>query len=383
MDSAYQDQLYDDLMSLVESSEAFYFKDFEYGSTTYRIFNYRLASYSDFLLPGALECRGVMFELDENGVAYRLASLPMEKFFNLHENPMTMDVDTSNLRRIMLKADGSLISSYLVLSAGGSTITRLKSKGSVSSEQCLAAMQWLCKDENLELKMHINKLTSAGYTVNMEWCSPVHRIVIGYEKPHLTILNVRNNVDGEYVYKDHPLVSSCSAFMDAWVDELVVDDNAAFVSSIPDMEKIEGYVVEMEDGQKIKIKTTWYLTLHRSKDSVTIPRRLYEAVLEEATDDLRSLFFDDPGAIKIIEDMEALVDKLYNHNVDIVERFYERNKLLSRKDYAILGQNELPGMVFSLAMSKYLGKKVDYKDWMKRHYKDFGIKDEVLKDELE
>jgi len=79
--------------------------------------------------------------------------------------------------------------------------------------------------------------------------------------------------------------------------------------------------------------------------------------------------------------MEKKVDKLYNHYVDMVERFYERNKLLSRKDYAILGQSELPGMIFPLGMSKYLEKAFSYKEWMKRHYRDFGIVDKDDMDE--
>ncbi|UQJ95715.1 RNA ligase 1 and tail fiber attachment catalyst [Klebsiella phage CPRSB] len=32
--------------------------------TPVRIFNYRMASYTDWLKPGALECRGIMFEMD-------------------------------------------------------------------------------------------------------------------------------------------------------------------------------------------------------------------------------------------------------------------------------------------------------------------------------
>jgi hypothetical protein len=43
--------------NLPGSNEAFYFMD--YGQ--YRVFNYRLASYTDFLAKDALEARGIMF----------------------------------------------------------------------------------------------------------------------------------------------------------------------------------------------------------------------------------------------------------------------------------------------------------------------------------
>lgn len=61
--------------------------------------------------------------------------------------------------------------------------------------------------------------------------------------------------------------------------------------------------------------------------------------------------------------------------VDVVERFYEANKHLDRKDYAILGQNELDRMYFGLAMNKYSGKEFSYKDFLKKKWKDLGLKD--------
>ena len=97
--------------------------------------------------------------------------------------------------------------------------------------------------------------------------------------------------------------------------------------------------------------------------------------MEEATDDMRSLFYDDPLAISMIAEMEKFVELKYNHMVDSVERFFERNKHLDRKEYAILGQHELDKMFFGLAMSKYLGKTVDYKAFLKGQWKKLGLKD--------
>lgn len=381
MTTKYQYKLYDDLMQLVDSNEAFYYKDFEFGSSLYRIFNYRLASYTDFQAPGATECRGTMFEVEEvdnKTQMIRLAALPMEKFWNLNENPATMNLDLSSVDLIEDKADGSLISTFLhVGNSSYNSLFRLKTKGSLNSSQASAALRWLQLEKNNELLHKLRTLTGSGYTVNMEWCAPTNRIVIGYEEPHLKILNVRDTTTGEYVNRDDSLVKHNKQMQEIWIDRHDVNDPVEFVKSIPKMQNIEGFVVRLSSGQRVKIKTEWYLALHHTKDSINSPRRLYEAVLEEATDDMRSLFHDDPVAIKMIEEMEQKVDHLYNHYVDIVERFYERNKELSRKDYAILGQKELPELVFPLAMQKYLDRPVDYKSWMKRHYKDFGIKDDI------
>lgn len=379
----YQHKLYNDLMALVKSNEAFYFQDFklddgiyEPKNTTYRIFNYRLASYTDFQLPGALECRGVMFEVDGD-VAVRLSSLPMEKFFNLNENPMTMNLDLSKVVTIEEKADGSLMSTYM-----HDGKLRLKSKGSLFSDQALAAMKWL--DKQSDLSFVLKQATTSGLTVNLEWCSPEHRVVLGYMEPTLKVLNVRNNADGSYIeLKGGP----DSRAYDRWlVNRVESNDPITFVTSIPAMQDVEGFVLVMDNGQRVKIKTEWYLSLHHAKDSVNNPRRLFEAILDEGIDDLRSLFYSDAVAMQMIDEMQVKVDHVYNGMVKIVESFYEENKHLDRKSYAIKGQQEESlknGALsyFGLAMNKYVGKTVNYKEFLKSKWRDLGLKDTSLEDE--
>ena len=105
------------------------------------------------------------------------------------------------------------------------------------------------------------------------------------------------------------------------------------------------------------------------------PRRLFEAILDEGIDDLRSLFYNDPLAMKTIDQMQVKVDHLYNHMVKVVETYYEHNKQLDRKSYAIKGQQQLDRMYFGLAMNKYVGKPIDYKMYLKSKWKELGLKD--------
>lgn len=393
----FQQDLYDNLMALVQDSETFYFQDFQLDGLWYRIFNYRLASYTEFLKPGGIECRGVMFQVEKSGSpevteVLRIAALPMEKFFNLHENPLTMNIDLSTIDLIEDKADGSLISTFIHAPyASDRSRLRVKSKGSVASTQCEDALRWL--SAHSEFQHELATMTSLGYTVNLEWVAPDNRIVIGYMEPMLRVLNIRNTMNGKYLDKTqvHP---SYEEILKRWVDQIVVintigDESAVavagevkvlnlkkFVEMIPEMEQIEGFVVRLTSGQRIKIKTKWYLALHHTKDSINSDRRLYEAVLSEATDDLRALFYDDALAIARIEKMEQYVDGKYNHLVATVEKFYETNKELERKEYAILGQKEMDRLQFGLAMKKYLGQEVNYKDFMIAKWKEFGVKDD-------
>lgn len=368
----YQFRMYNDLMALT-ANEAFYFQDFQLDGKTYRIFNYRLASYTDFQLPGAMECRGVMFEVNGDQ-AIRLASLPMEKFFNLNENPLSMNLDLTTVVEIQEKADGSLMSTYL-----HDGQLRLKSKGSLFSDQALAAMKWL--DQHQDLKDKLEIAADADLTVNLEWCSPEHRIVLGYMEPTLKVLNVRDNANGQYL-----TLTKHNSFRDWMVANVETKDPVSFVASIPSMQDVEGYVVRLSSGQRVKIKCDWYLSLHHAKDSVNNPRRLFEAILDEGIDDLRSMFYNDQVAMKMIDEMQVKVDHVYNSMVKAVESFYEANKDLDRKSYAIKGQQDSSlanGSLsyFGLAMNKYVGKSVDYKAFLKSKWRDLGLKDVALTDE--
>lgn len=378
----FQQQMYDELMALVDACESFYYKDFVRDNVVYRVFNYRLCSYTEFLQPSALECRGHMFEVEHEGrdaKAVRLASLPMPKFFNLNENPFTMDLDLTQIEEIADKADGSLITTYM-----HDGHLAVKSKGSLESEQAVDATNYLMKKENWSYRDELVAAERLGYTVIMEYVAPHNRIVLGYEFEELRVLGIRSRIDGSYVYYDEVDADVFPTILNHWVNLYKnVEDPVQFIADLPDSkDDIEGVVVRLTSGQRVKVKTLKYLALHHTKDSINSPRRLFEAVLEEATDDMRTLFHDDKVAIKMIEEMEAFVEGKYNHMVDVVERFHERNKGLERKEYAILGQKELDRSFFGLAMQKYLGKDVDYKAFMKKNWKNYGLKDrEVDEDE--
>jgi len=367
--NTFQTTLFNNLETLVASNEAFYFQQFESNSHIYRIYNYRLASYSDFLNPGALECRGVMFEVDNQGNPLRLVALPMEKFFNLNENPFTIDLDLTQVDEILLKADGSLMSSYTE-----DDKLKLKSKGAISSEQAIAAMNWL--KEQHSLYGSLLSITNSGYTVNLEWCSPIHRIVIGYSEPHLKVLNARCRENGEYL----PYNILVEIFGEHNVIERVQPkDPVGFIQQIPEMQDdIEGYVIRLKSGQRVKIKTNKYLSLHHVKESIINPRRLFEAIVEETVDDLRSMFYTDSAAMALIDKMQKKVDHIYNSMVNEVENFYQQNKDLSRKDYALKAQQQITPLYFSRAMNLYIGKNPDYKNFLKGKWKDLGIRDEEL-----
>lgn len=353
-------QLYNDLVTLTES-DAFYSQDFTYDGESYKVFNYRLASYTEFLKPGAIECRGIMYRVTDPA-NIELVTLPMQKFYNLGENPSTIGLDLSKVDTIELKADGSLMSTFMHKGK-----LRLKSKGSLYSQQAIDAQQWL-NEVNPDLKTRLAVTDFDGWTVNGEWCGPDNRIVIAYDKPHMVVLNARNRSTGSYMSRAE-LVQRFGVNVNPDVDTKGLDVEQ-FVNSIAGItDSIEGYVCRIGD-QFFKVKTDQYKKLHSIVSDIRSPRKLYEATVLECLDDALSLFTD-PVDRKMIDEFQRIVGRIHNQLVVVVDSFCAANAHLNRKEFALLGQQKLQKHEFGLAMQQYAGKEVDYKKFMLKSYELF------------
>lgn len=371
----FQKTLYTNLMALCgPHQEAFYYVDQTCPNGNYhRIFLYRLASYTEFMQPGALESRGHTFRIDADGNPLALVSMPMNKFFNHGENPFVMNLDLSTIVEVMDKLDGSLISTVKVSDSD----FFLKSKGSFNSEQAKAAMRLINTPKYEELREFCGASMLYDNTVNMEYMAPDNRIVIGYMEPTLKVLNVRCNRTGRYVPRDDYFLSNKFR-----VDvHSVPEDGEAWLQSVYKSEdNIEGFVARLACGTWFKVKTEKYCALHHTKDSITIPRRLFEACVTGGADDLRAMFATDPVAVMQIDEMDTKVRGIYNRLHMNVHGFYNVHKHEDRKTYAIAGQADPVLKVdgtFSLAMNLYLGKEANVEEFMVKNYKKYGIKDEA------
>lgn len=358
----YQTKLYYDLMELVNTHESFFYRDHLKDNSVYRIFNYRLVNYTDYIKsPVAFESRGIMFKVtneSDDATPIELSAMPMEKFFNVAENPFTENLDFSQIKTITPKFDGSLISTYM-----HNDELYLKSKGSLVSDQALDAMEWL-KTRSIYLN-HLKEAEKSGYTVNLEWVSPLNRIVLLYDFPELVVLNIRDKTTGEYIN-----IEEFDSFL---YSKSVFDNDVSFTNDFIEKaykeEDIEGYVLEFNDGKRAKLKTEWYCNLHRSLDDVMSIKKLSACILNESVDDLKSMFHDNPTLIDYMNRVEQIVDYEYNHLVKSIEDFYNRFKNTDRKTYAITAKNMLNEKM-GLAMSLYLGRETQYIDYFMKYMLD-------------
>lgn len=195
-------ELYNNLMSLCDPARKdcpFYYTDQEvisekspekYKGWKYRIFSNMLATYSDWLLSeDSFWARGTMFLVNEKDEVQELTCLPMKKFFNLNENPFSQVGDRLLTEDLIIteKRDGSLMDQFIDIDGN----LRLKSKKSTKSEHCKRAMNLLNTREYLDLKSFLIEMSNRSITIDLEYCAPTNRIVIGYEKESLTILSAQ------------------------------------------------------------------------------------------------------------------------------------------------------------------------------------------------
>lgn len=348
--------LFEKLKELVNASEAFYSVENEWGGEIFTTFTYRLASYSDFKDNehlGSLEARGITFR-NSDGMC---VSRPMAKFFNLSENPYTETIDYSDVDEIQVKEDGSLISTVNT----GYEFS-LKSKTAFYSDQAKLAISYLDGNALYYHRVQTYLKQYPNRTINFEICSPENRIVLMYQHTQLIILNIRDNVTGEYY--DVPL--DLRYYM---VDNLTVSNPEWFINQIYEMsdELIEGFVIKMGSGLWFKVKTNKYSALHRAVDQIKLPKHMLDVILLDAADDIKVCFKDTPELLQPLLAMEAKVIPFYNHLVKMVEDFNADNADLSQKEYAIKAMNEHKEK-HGLLMSIRNGKIIPYYKWMTKYY---------------
>ena len=365
--------LFDNLMNLCsDDSNTFFFVDTTSSmQSKFRIFSYYIASYSEWLKPDALECRGIMFELDDNNNPIRIAARPPKKFFNLFENPFTEDIKDDQVGLAFKKEDGSLISSFI---DKGELF--LKSKGSLFSQQVLDSQKWLYDERRNTLLECLKWYAENGITINMEWVSPDNRVVLTYDEPRLIILNARNNITGEYIDLE-------DLVKDQTVNQYMVDNHPfetinELIKEVQELKDQEGYVVYDSKGAEpvFKIKCPWYVHLHSVKSSVSSDKNLWEAVAEGVSDDIKALFETDKASLDRIAKFESIYKKQFSFVYKTTTEIYNKLRGSSRKDYAIESQSILNEMgcpqMFNIVMRLYLnGPDESIVDLIKDHLVKF------------
>jgi len=316
----------------------------ENGTT---VCSYIVASAETFRDGFSREARGVVFD-----AAGKTIARPLHKFFNVNERVETqaIDIDWSKIARVMLKRDGSMIHT-VALPEDGRNFT-VKSKKSYSSDVAVQAKKWLLQRENYV--KFCSSMIACGMTAIFEWTSPIARIVVGYKEDSLDLLHVRENITGNYL-SQWELESLSASFNIPMVEKVETFSADQFASLIADTEDIEGWVIQFENGDMVKLKTKWYMDRHHAMTFLRV-RDIAKMVIDESLDDLKAKLAGDGIDIGQIVDIENQVLSEIRLIESELESLFATTVGKDRKTVAMENNGH---KLFGMLMQKYSGKEPD------------------------
>ncbi len=301
------------------------------------------------------ECRGITFHAD--GL---IAARTLHKFKNIGESDQTQpdQIPWDRIARIMPKVDGSMINFVKI---DGQIVGKTK-KTFTSNEAC-AATKFLHADP--ARVFWVTDSLRQGLTPTFEWTSPQFPIVLTYAQDELTLLHVRTNDTGQYLHLDDSFRQYCPfPLVENLLDQF--EHPRELLELARTVEDIEGWVIQADDGEMWKIKTAWYVQLHRAI-SFTRWRDVARTVVEDGSDDLKAAFTMTGRPIEPILKVERRIRESIRLAQMEVERVSQDavDRKLTAKELAL---QEAEHEYFGLIMSAFRGKSIDWFEWYRKNH---------------
>lgn len=327
------------------------FKTEDVGAHSVEIVSYMIGDKELWDDPAALETRGNSYDVQSGECV--CACFP--KFFNLGERQDTQpDIVKDSFIEVFEKRDGSMVTPVLI---DGNIYW--KTKKSFYSE--VAKIAQATAPTNVQ-QMAV-RCQFMGYTPIFEFTHPDTRIVLDYgNEPIFTLIAIRNNETGEFLswlYVERLIAEfslhAVKKYEKTW-EELMHDVEHAV--------GIEGYVLVLEDGRRVKLKTAWYLQQHRLMTDLR-ERDVAEAAIDETLDDIKSQM---TSANINLDEIEMIETRVAGEVASLREQVNQIILLQSDKSIKEVAIEMKQHPLFSLIMSEVRGKEADYTGYWKRNF---------------
>lgn len=293
-----------------------------------------------------LLCRGLIINSE-----YKIIGRCMKKFFNYNESSAFKDWNQPF--EVFEKMDGSLIQ---IFKYKGDTV--ISSAGSLDCD----TSDYIKTAHKLFIKQGLFKHITDNETFIFELISPLSRVVVNYgdieELRLITIVD--NNTGSERIdYQD------CFKTVNRYTSHNCVK---YYIDELnDDFSNREGYVIKFQDGNRIKLKYSSYIQLHKTLSHLTekyifeCSRDCIEIPLENIPDE----------SYDYIKEIESRIDMIYNAIDDrCMHIFYEVKEYKTRKEQAnvIINKhknlstilfNKLDGKPIRLAIYNLIEKELD------------------------
>lgn len=286
-----------------------------------------------------VECRGIKFHPDGTIMARTL-----HKFFNYGEKFETKfeRVQWNKISHIETKLDGSMVHPGYV----DGTIVYMTKMGVTHISDLIQT--WFDRYPEIEktYRRFVQHCWALDLTPTFEFTSPANRIVVGYNETNLTLLKIRHLHTGEYMDVVSMLNLAASFAIEAVYTEFTSDKLIAKdIEGVAALEEDEGIIAVFTDGSCLKVKSDWYVRLHRTKDALYREKNVLKLIAEDQIDDLYPIL--DEATRKQVQAYHTFVTDCVLEGCSQIQTILnERNNYgLSRKEVAL---KHLPNLAMAL-----------------------------------
>jgi hypothetical protein len=287
---------------------------------------------SNFALKIVQEARGIIFDSLDN---FKVVCFPFTKFFGSHD-PLAAKIDWESAE-IQEKLDGSLLKVWY---ARGEW--HISTNGMIDAREADASIDFnkTFYDLFMEAKEKASLdfgVLNINFTYMFELTSPYNRMVVPYSETQITHIGTRDNIS----FKEYEI--------DIWIKKPKkykfnsLEDCIENAKTLPFDE--EGYVVVDRQFNRVKVKSTAYLSAHHLKNNgVVTYSRVLDMIRAEQHDDFLAIF---PEYREHFDKVLSKYTELLSECCKGIE-YAANNKFPTRKDFAVWAtRHKYPALLFA------------------------------------
>ena len=273
---------YDEAVAICQRNPVFYETKHKVHGYDVSVFNYRLATFDDFRSENAFEMRGLTFVFNQDGTLYK-RFLGLHKFFNVNETEITQAhlIENYEVINVSDKLDGSMIT-FIEL-PNGEIVPKTKNAFDGGPVAYVGELI-----DSLIIGF-VREQFSKRHCVFFEYTSPLNRIVVKYPVSALSVIKIRDERTGEYLF-DESVPEGLKTAKNETFEFTSLDD---LMKTYETLEDKEGSVITFRkpDGEQllVKVKTADYFAKHHLMTEFIYQENvLVEMILNETIDDVLS-----------------------------------------------------------------------------------------------
>ncbi len=323
----------EDVLPFVENRPDFVIKKCD----GYTVIDYLYSDRETFTHRARIECRGIKF--DDDGY---IIARPFQKFFNFKETEDTQNLDFSNPHIVMEKLDGSMIHAAIV----DSQVVFMTRMG-------ITDVAKKCAERHLSDQVNVacRNMLHLGVTPIFEWTAPDNRIILPYEESKLTVLALRDMIEGTYLDQ-----TEVSMFADAARLPMIATMHSCGDLVLPlvkDEVGIEGFVVRFDNGFMVKAKSDDYVLKHRAKGSISQERHILALIIGGNLDDVLPVL--NAQERERAECYRDEVSRGIAETVSFITSFIDESRDVPQKQFAVSKVSKLPPAMRPIAFQVRAG----------------------------